>query len=286
MNRFDRFLQRILTSISATESRRVGHGRFETVEPAEGQPLERARLIAGYVLAVALPALTAAATIPLRGSHTSAAAVVLVLAVVVVAAIGTTGPALVAAVWAGVVFDLLLTKPYYRLAISDGDDLSAAVSLVVVGVIVGVLSSRLASLAARNTARRKELHQLVKFVQAADEATSVDSLSEVLRAELTDLLGLARCDWLPNGEGGDGPWLLSTGAVMGPMPAMNPDRAVLPEGLDLPVEAGPNRLGHLILSPEPGRRTSVEERLTAATMATVFAGAVVRLRAPSAGPNA
>ncbi len=286
MNRFDRFLQRILTSISATESRRVGRGRFETVEPAEGQPLDRARLIAGYVLAVALPALTAAATIPLRGSHTSAAAVVLVLAVVVVAAIGTTGPALVAAVWAGVVFDLLLTKPYYRLAISDGDDLSAAVSLVVVGVIVGVLSSRLASLAARNTARRKELHQLVRFVRAADEANSVDSLSEVLRAELTDLLGLARCDWLPDGEGGDGPWLLSTGAVMGPMPAMNPDRAVLPEGLDLPVEAGPTRLGHLILSPQPGHRTSVEERLTAATMATVFAGAVVRLRASSAGPNA
>ena len=105
MNRFDRTLQGILESVSATGSRRVGHGRFETVEPAEGQPLQRSRLVAGYVLAVALPAVTAAATIPLRGSHTSAAAVVLVLAVVIVAAIGTTGPALVAAVWAGVVFD-------------------------------------------------------------------------------------------------------------------------------------------------------------------------------------
>ncbi|MGB4102893.1 MAG: hypothetical protein WBK25_02270 [Candidatus Microthrix parvicella] len=91
MNRFDRTLQRIVESFNATESRRVGHGRFETVEPAEGQPLQRARLIAGYVLAVALPAATSAATIPLRGSHTSAAAVILVLSVVVVAAIGTTG---------------------------------------------------------------------------------------------------------------------------------------------------------------------------------------------------
>ena len=285
MNRFDRFLQRILASISATDSRRVGHGRFETVEPAEGQPLVRARLIAGYVLAVALPAVTAAATIPLRGSHTGAAAVVLVLAVGVVAAIGTTGPALLAAVWAGVIFDLLLTKPYYRLAIYDGDDLSAAISLVVVGVIVGVLSSRLASLAARNIARRKELHQLVKFIQAADVASSIDELSEVLQAELTDLLGLASCDWSPDGQGGDGPWLLSTGSVMGPLAAMNPDRAVLPEGLDLPVEAGPTRLGHLILSPQPGRRTSIEERLTAATMATVFAGAVARLRASSLEPE-
>ena len=285
MNRFDRTLQGILESVSATGSRRVGHGRFETVEPAEGQPLQRSRLVAGYVLAVALPAVTAAATIPLRGSHTSAAAVVLVLAVVIVAAIGTTGPALVAAVWAGVVFDLLLTRPYYRLAISDGDDLSAAIALVVVGVIVGVLSSRLASLAARNTARRKELHQLVRFVRAADGATSIGELSEVLRTELTDLLGLARCDWLPDGEGGDGPWLLSTGAVMGPVPAMNPDRAVLPDGLDLSVEVGSVRLGHLTLSPQPGRRTSVEERLTAATMATVFAGAVARLRASSLEPK-
>ena len=91
MIRFDRTLQRIVELFNATESRRVGHGRFETVEPAEGQPLQRARLIAGYVLAVALPAATAAATIPLRGSHTSAAAVILVLSVVVVAAIGTTG---------------------------------------------------------------------------------------------------------------------------------------------------------------------------------------------------
>ena len=187
--------------------------------------------------------------------------------------------------WAGVVFDLLLTRPYYRLAISDGDDLSAAIALVVVGVIVGVLSSRLASLAARNTARRKELHQLVRFVRAADGATSIGELSEVLRTELTDLLGLARCDWLPDGEGGDGPWLLSTGAVMGPVPAMNPDRAVLPDGLDLSVEVGSVRLGHLTLSPQPGRRTSVEERLTAATMATVFAGAVARLRASSLEPE-
>ena len=65
MNRFDRTLQGILESVSATGSRRVGHGRFETVEPAEGQPLQRSRLVAGYVLAVALPAVTAAATLSL-----------------------------------------------------------------------------------------------------------------------------------------------------------------------------------------------------------------------------
>ena len=33
-------------------------------------------------------------------------------------------------------------------------------------------------------------------------------------------------------------------------------------------------LGYLTLSPQPGHRTSVEKRLTAATMATVFAGAI------------
>ncbi len=287
MNRFDHTLQRIVESFNATESRRVGHGRFETVEPAEGQPLQRARLIAGYVLAVALPAATAAATIPLRGSHTSAAAVILVLSVVIVAAIGTTGPALLAAVSAGVVFDLLLTEPYYRLAISDGDDLSAAISLVVVGVIVGVLSSRLAGLAARNTARRKELRQLIRFIRAADAATSVDELGDVLRADLTDLLGLAGCDWVPGARdgGGNGPWLLSTGSVMGPLSALNPDRAVLPEGLELPVEVGSDRLGYLTLSPQPGHRTSVEERLTAATMATVFAGAIARLGRQGARPE-
>ena len=44
-------------------------------------------------------------------------------------------------------------------------------------------------------------------------------------------------------------------------------------------------LGYLTLSPQPGHRTSVEERLTAATMATVFAGAVARLRASSLEPE-
>lgn len=281
MNVFDRVLQRILRFFGGgdTAPQRAARGRLEAMEPAEGKRPDRTRLVIGYCLAIALPAATAAATIPLRGSHTGAAAVILVLAVVVVAAIGTTGPALLAAVSAGVVFDLLLTEPYYRLAISDGDDLSATIALVVVGVIVGVLSSRLANLAARNVARRKELHQLVRFIRAADVATSADELSGLLSAELIDLLGLRSCHWLPDDGDDDGPWLLPTGAVMGPLRAMNPDRTILPDGLGLSVEAGATRLGHLALSPQPGHHTSVEERLTAATLATVFAGAVLRLAA-------
>ncbi|MFZ1433947.1 MAG: hypothetical protein WAR61_11525 [Candidatus Microthrix parvicella] len=44
-------------------------------------------------------------------------------------------------------------------------------------------------------------------------------------------------------------------------------------------------LGYLTLSPQPGHRTSVEERLTAATMATVFAGAIARLGRQGARPE-
>lgn len=279
MNRFDSVIQRILLWFDATGSRRRERDRSEIVEPAEGQSLEPTRLLTGYVLAVTLPAATAALMIPLRTSHAGAAALVIMLAVVVVAAIGTTGPAVVAAVSAGVAFDLFLTEPYYRLAISDGADITAAVTLVLVGLIVGVLSSRLANLAAQSTARRQELYQLVKFIRSAEVATSVDDLSRQACADLTALLGLRSCEWLPEMKEGGGPVLLTTGAVMGPLSSMNADRAVLPAHLELPVDAGLDRLGHLILSPQPSHRTSLEERLTAATIATVFAGAVERIRA-------
>jgi hypothetical protein len=203
MNRFDRTLQGILESVSATGSRRVGHGRFETVEPAEGQPLQRSRLVAGYVLAVALPAVDRSGDDPVAWlAHERSGRDP--------RAFGRcrrcdrhhrSGPG--------------GTSPDGGHL--DGDDLSAAISLVIVGIIVGVLSSRLAGLAARNTARRKELRQLIRFIRAADAATV---------------------------------------------------------GIPDPVD-----------EPQPGHRTSVEKRLTAATMATVFAGAIARLGRQGARPE-
>lgn len=231
MNGIDRAIQRTVLSLNSAGAKGPERERPEAAEPAEGPPLKRPRVVIGYALAVVLPLVTAAATIPLRASH----------------------------------------------------DVAAAITLAIVAVIVGVLSSRLAHLVAKNTTRRNELRYLVSFIHVADTAKSIDDLSDQVCVYLTDLLGLRTCEWLPGMQDGGGPVLLPTGALMGSVSALNPDRAVLPAHLELPVDVGRKRLGHLVLTSRPDHRTSVEERLTAATIATVFAQAAEAIQARTTG---
>ena len=85
------------------------------------------------VAAAAGPLAVAATLTPWRGSPMRTdAALVLVLVVVAVAADGYRIAGLIAAVSAGVWFDVLLTKPYGRLTITDPADVRTTVLLLLV----------------------------------------------------------------------------------------------------------------------------------------------------------
>ena len=112
-----------------------------------------------------LPVVTAIALIPVRVDHARVALLVLVLPVVLVALLGTTGPAIVAAACAVLAFDFFLAEPYYSFAIEDADEIVAAATLFVVALVVGVLNARLVRARIRDSARRDELRNLIAFAR-------------------------------------------------------------------------------------------------------------------------
>jgi hypothetical protein len=257
--------------------------RPETLEPGERSRPASRRLLLSYALAIALPVAASAAMVPVRVDHGRSAAIVLVVPVVAIAALGALGPALVAALSAGAAYDFFLTAPYLHLVIDDPDDVVAAITLAVVGVIVGVMSSRLVRLSGRDTARRSELHHLLRFARATTELRSADELTQRARETLVALLDLRGCEWRPRYHGTDrSPRLLPDGNIMGYETSLNPDRATLPAGIELSAVHADVELGRFILQPRPDHVVSYEERLSAATVAALYAAA---LSPAPEGPN-
>jgi K+-sensing histidine kinase KdpD len=247
--------------------------------PEVGIPGERARLdtrrrLTGYVAAVALPTAVALAILPLRAEHSQIVPLILVIPVVVIAAFGALGPAVVAALTAGIAYDVAHTEPYWRLVIHDRDDVVTAIALVVVAVVVGGLCSRVVHLAARAATRGAELRHLMLFAKSAADELDADDLASEVCGRLTGLLHLRECRWHPGYHGTAGPVLLPTGAVMGYMSALNPDRALLPQHLEVPAVSGTRDFGRFVLEPDGRTVVSSEERLTAAVIVDLFAARI------------
>ena len=100
---------------------------------------DRAAVAAG----VLLPLAVAAVFLPLRSSWSNTnMALVLVVAVVAVAAMGNRLAGALAALSAAAWFDFFYTVPYERFSISRAADIRTAVLLLVVGVAVSQLAAR------------------------------------------------------------------------------------------------------------------------------------------------
>jgi K+-sensing histidine kinase KdpD len=247
----------------------------ETIQPGDRSRIARRRRITAYLLAIALPVVTAAAMIPLREDHGRVAVLLLVVPVVLVALLGGFGPAIVAAASAVLVYDLFLVEPYYDLAISDSDEVIAAVALFGVALIVGVLNARLVQLRERDAARLDELRHLVAFARVVADQSDDAVLTTAAREHITSVLNLRRCMWEEGRGEGTAPMLLADGNVMGRMIDLNQDRAVLPEHLEIPVWIDGVPLGRFVAVPTSRHVASYEERLTAATIAMLFGRAIV-----------
>ncbi|HEX6416931.1 MAG TPA: DUF4118 domain-containing protein [Acidimicrobiales bacterium] len=283
MNRLERAAQRYIHDLTVGPARRPRRQRPETAEPGERGVLGAPRLLAAYALAVVLPVATAAALVPVRDDHGRTTAIVLVLPVVVVAVLGATGPAVVAALAAGLAYDVLLTEPYHHVVISDTDDVVAALTLVAVALAVGLLSSRLIRLTARDTARRGELRHLLAFAHAATTPRTDAELTTEACRDIAAVLGLRECRWQPGYHGTAAPVLQPTGEISGYLTGLEADRAQLPPRVELPAVAGTVELGRFVLTSTGDHASSVEERLTAATIAALFANAMVDQPSSGAG---
>jgi K+-sensing histidine kinase KdpD len=154
------------------------------------------------------PVRLAAAVVPLalcailygvRGEVPAASAVlVLALCIVAAAATGDRAAGLLAAASSGLWFDVFLTEPYLRLAIEDGDDVQAAVLLVVIGAAVSELAvwgRRQQESASRRAGYLDGVLSAAASVSRGESGP--DEVVEVVAAHIADVLGADTCRFVP-----------------------------------------------------------------------------------------
>jgi hypothetical protein len=195
-------------------------------------------------------------------------ALILVLVVVVAAIAGGRAAGALAAVTSTLAFDFFLTKPFLSARIDSADDVETALILLAVGLLVGEVASR-----GRRARRDHEVaaQAVLRVHRVADQIAHGAPLDQVLalvKAELTDLLGLWDC-WL---ELRPFSWVLPRmdrgGTVEGDEHHWLDAGFALPrDGVELPVVDRGREVGRLVLLGDPDVAVSLEERVVAVALA-------------------
>jgi hypothetical protein len=239
---------------------------------------DRAAALAGLAAPLALTA----ALIPFRGSLPNTdAALALVLVVVAVAAAGRRLAGIVAAVSAAVWFDFFLTLPYERLTIIRRADIETTALILAVGIAVTEIAVRGRRQQAAAARRAGYLDGIGAAARAVAAGTDPQQLIGRVCDQLTRLLGLAACRFQDGAAGIGGPArLLPDGRVVVAGQTWDVGLAGLPPGRDteLLAESGGLLQGRFLLTPAPGARPGLEQRLVAVGLADQAGAALAGTR--------
>ena len=219
--------------------------------------------------ALAAPLLLTLILVPFRSSFPNTdAALALILVVVAVAAIGHRPAGVLAAVSASAWFDFFLTRPYERFTITRSADIETTVLILVIGVAVTEIAvwGRRQHLAASRRAGYLE------GINAAAEAVAVggspSALIDQVCGQLTRLLALRSCRFEYGVAGLGRPARLRHDGQLTPA---GPSRELEGDGLladtELLVENHGILQGRFLMSPQPGSRPTLEQRLVAVAFA-------------------
>jgi hypothetical protein len=217
-------------------------------------------------LAAALIAPLAAATIllPFRESWSNTnVALLLVVVVVAVAAIGNRVAGAIAAIGAAVWFDFFFTLPYERFTIRSSADVTTFVLLLVVGVAVSQLAAyarRLKVVAITDAGYLAQIHETASLTQTAK---SPDDVVDRVRQQLA----LQECRFEYGVLLGHPPRLEPDGTVMAGRGRWDVEKASLPEEIELRVFGNGQYYGRFMMRATPGSRPSLQARLVAVTLA-------------------
>ena len=220
-----------------------------------------------------VPLGAAAALVPFRGSFTTtAAALALVAVIVAVAVLGHRFAGYVASISSALWFDLFLMKPYDPFVISHRPDVEAMIALIVVGVIVTELAARNRHHALVSSEESEFVAMLSDLTDKASRPVPIADVVERTSNALIRLLHLRACRFETIHDGH-------------PMARILADGTVDHVGLDWPVSdigvPGPEAeipaqwrglgLGRFILTPTRAREVSLERRIVAVAMVGVAA---------------
>lgn len=224
------------------------------------------------LVALVAPLLVAVAMVPFRDSFANTnAALVMVLLIVAVAAVGSRVAGIVAAASAAVWFDFFLTRPYQQLTITDQADVETTVLLLAVGVGV----TELAAWGRRKDALAQREAGYLAGIEAAAEAvaaggSSGELIDEVSR-QLVRVLGLRSCRFEEGVAGlGRPPRLRGDGQVEWQRRVWDVEREGLPTDgeIELLVESKGQIQGRFMLDASSDAHPSMTQRLVAVTLAS------------------
>jgi len=231
-------------------------------------------------------ALAAAVVVPLavsgflalfrEHSQNTNAALVLVLVVVAVAANGNRVAGILAALSAGLWFDVLLTKPYGHLTITRRADVETTLLLLAVGIAVTEIALRGRQAYARADRDAAYLAGIQAAAQAASSSTSAGTVGSRISGELSQVLGLSQCRFERGVAGVGSPIRLRRDGGLEWHGKALAEGAMLPAGRDieLVIEQGGELRGRFLMTPTPGAAPSLEQRQIAVTLATQVASAL------------
>jgi hypothetical protein len=224
---------------------------------------------AAIAAGVLLPLAVAAILIPLRSSWSNTnVALVLVVAVVAVAAMGNRWAGALAALSAAAWFDFFFTVPYYRFAISRADDIRTAVLLLVVGLAVSQLAARARQLKVLAITDARYLAEIRETAELTQSARSPDVVVDHVRDQLVNVLDLAGCRFEYGSLLGHPPRLEADGSVMVGRHRQDVEDGGLPaEEIELRTFGNGQYYGRFMLKPKPDSRPSLQARLVAVTLA-------------------
>ncbi|GAA3783033.1 hypothetical protein GCM10022403_016950 [Streptomyces coacervatus] len=248
---------------------RTTSGPRTTAWPARDRIALAAGLVAPFLVALAL--------VPFRTdlSRTNAA-LVLVVAVVAVSALGSRTAGVVASLSAAAWFarggaaigHSFLTRPYETFDITASADVETAVLLLAVGLIVSQLAvhaRRLEVVTVTDAGYLARIHATADLVQSAKSA---DTVVDHVRRELAGLLGLRACRFEYGTLLGRPPRLQADGSLTVGSRPWDADASGWPEGeIELRAYGNGHYLGRFMLTPGPGRVPPLQARLVAVTLA-------------------
>ena len=224
---------------------------------------------AAFAAAIAAPLAAAAILLPWRSSWSNTnVALLLVVVIVAVAAIGNRVAGAVAALGAAVWFDFFFTVPYERFTISRSADLTTFILLLVVGVAVSQLAARARHLKVVAITDENYLSQIHETAALAQSARSPDAVVEHVREQLIAVLGLSDCRFEYGVLLGRPPRLEQDGTVMTRNGHWPVDVSGLPaEEVELRTFGNGQYYGRFMMTPKADAKPSLQARLVAVTLA-------------------
>ncbi|HUK67248.1 MAG TPA: DUF4118 domain-containing protein [Streptosporangiaceae bacterium] len=219
--------------------------------------------------ALVAPLAVAAVLLPFRASWSNTnVALVLVVAVVAVAAIGNRVAGALAALSAAAWFDFFFTVPYERFTIRSSADITTAVLLLLVGLAVSQLAAYARHLKVIAITDAGYLAQIHETAELAKSGMSPAEIVDHMRAQLAELLDLKGCRFEYGSLLGHPPRLETDGTVMMGHYRWPVERWGLPgDEIELRVYDNRRFFGRFMLQAKPGSKPSLQVRLVAVTLA-------------------